>query len=157
MANAKSTSPKLKHNSKTTKIKCVHCNHFKKVQRNDAKWCSSLCKVQESNYRKENAWTEMLFEGTEEQLLKLYGYGPLFVHVNPLKNDLTLIRRAQEDLGNKESWKSEFPGFILYHFVNRPSKPYQVFCTKAKRDLLDDFQKKSFQKQQGQSRMGGGL
>lgn len=144
---------KLKHNAKTTKIKCAHCNHNKNMLQSDAQYCTPLCRVQEGNYRKENGWTELLFEGKEEDIQKLYGYGAHFFDVNPLKNDLILVTRAINTYGTTQSWKLAFPDFIVYYFVNVKAKPFQIFYKESKHKILKDFEKRSAKPKSGTFKM----
>ena len=134
---------KSKQNSKTTKIVCFRCGKSQKVLRNDTKFCSDLCRVQERNFRLENGYSKSLFEGKENELRECYGVPPsLFKVNNPLVDDFYVIKYFLETADIDQSWKKEFPGFIVYHFPNSKLNPYQIYCTKAKFDKWLDYKKK---------------
>ena len=128
---------KLKHNSKATKIKCIRCEKAFLAHRNDAKFCSSLCKVQESLERKENGYTILLVAGSKKELenhfLKLTYTNP-FSFLILSNDDLSKVRNAMA--GNEEkqqtnlSWKFKTIEYLLYCFPHLKKKPFELYCTK---------------------------
>ena len=60
----KTNKQKIKPNAKLSKIKCFRCNCIKEAQRNDAKYCSDLCRVQERNDRIEQGYDNFIVNGT---------------------------------------------------------------------------------------------
>lgn len=134
---------KLKRNSKATPIVCFRCGMPKKVHRNDTRFCSDVCRVQERNFRLENGYAESLFEGKVNELKEFYGAPPSSFKVNnPLAKDSYDIKYFLEAADVDQSWKKEFSGFIVYHFPNSKLKPYQIYCTKAKFAEWKDYEEK---------------
>jgi hypothetical protein len=136
---------KLNRNSKISKIKCLHCFHIEVVYRNDAKYCSTLCRVQESNFRKEKGLTFLLFEGIEEKLQKFYERFSNILQINPLYKDIFEIEKIKNKNATNviQSWKHEFQDFIMYYFVNVKSKPYQIFCNEQKYKKWKDYDQRN--------------
>ena len=82
-------------NAKLSKIKCLRCGIEKIHHRNDAKFCSDLCRVQEMNERKENGFVKMVARGNwaeilgyfkvQENLLNVLSGGPFKWELEALK------------------------------------------------------------------------
>ncbi len=122
-----------KHNSKATKIKCIRCKKEFLAHRNDAKFCSDLCRIQERLERKEKGYIISIVAGNKNELerqLKLEEPKKHF-KILPTDNDISKLRNEiskNEDL--KISWKFETKGYLLYCFPHLKKKPFELYCTK---------------------------
>lgn len=123
----KITTKKIKHNSKITKIKCLHCDHFKMVQRNDAIYCSDLCRVQEENYRTQIGMAKLFIETTYESLKK--EYLDLWLMNSPFQKDFIKIATAFDTNDSQQNWKylNASSRFIIYFTPNSKSKNFKLY------------------------------
>lgn len=132
----------IKHNAKATIIFCCSCLQYKYVLRNDAKFCGPTCRSHEFLFRKEKGYTKLLITGTQEELKKFYwGYTPL-LQPNPLKDDYLKIIRTIELSDMTLSWKEVFDGFLVYHFPNRTTAPFEVFVDLTRFIKGNEYKKK---------------
>ncbi len=123
---------RIKHNAKLTKINCLRCNVLFNAHRNNAKYCSSLCRVQENNFRKEIGLVNYVFSGTFNELKvnlctsdfsKLhYGFDDDFDDIK----DIIEIKKL--DL----PWKYCFKDFIIYHTPHIKKKPFELYFNDSK-------------------------
>ena len=133
-----------KHNSKATKIKCLRCENEFSAHRNDAKFCSDLCRVQERLGRKEKGYIISLVAGNKIELekeFKVQEPKSLF-NIFPIDNDISKLRNEvskNEDL--KLSWKFETKEYLLYCFPHLKKKPFELFCTKEQNNQYVVFAK----------------
>lgn len=143
MTRAKRGTQKIKRNSKTSKIECFRCGVLKTVLRNDTKFCSDLCRVQERIFRQGKGYVNLLFDGPESGLVGCYGYPPAIHKINnPLVEDCWDIKNYLKAASAAQSWKKEFRGFIVYYFHNSKGKPYQIYCNDEKFRKWSDFKEK---------------
>ncbi len=122
-----------KHNSKATKIKCIHCKKDFSANRNDAKFCSNLCRVQERLTRIEKGYTISLVTDNKKELEKLLkSEEPKFLlNILPTDNDISSLRNeVSKNEESKISWKFETKGYLLYCFPHLKKKPFELYCTK---------------------------
>lgn len=117
----------LKHNSKVTEIKCIRCGVKIKVRRNDAKTCSSLCRVQEGIERKEKGYTHRVFRGNKNGLnefLNNIENSP----INMTFNECIIgIREGIKINDNSASWKVDGKGYRLVFFPNNKKHPFELY------------------------------
>ena len=127
----KETKRKIEHNSKVSKIKCLRCGFLTTMLRNDALYCSTLCRVQESNDRKENGKNVKVFSGNKKALLD-------FLNVKNSTGVFLLLEKESEiiidELNKREpnqSFKLEYPSFSLYYNPLNKKKPFSMFITES--------------------------
>src|ERR1035437_3118109 len=125
-----------KYNSKTTKISCVSCNHDREVSKSNAKYCSTLCRVNERNYRIEKGFTYFVFKGSEKELKEFYNKYNIFLLSFPFKNDLHEFETIIKTNNLTKSLKHEYGNYILYYFDNLKVDKYELFYNKSKYDAL---------------------
>lgn len=136
----KSKKRKIRHNSKTTEIKCFRCKSFKISQRKTAKFCSTLCRVQERNDRIENGYTHFIVDGTLQQVADFFdeydklefGFG-FFYEYGEIKD---YISSADVNL----SWKVTLNGFLVYYFANNKKKPFEIYSNDANQTKFERFE-----------------
>lgn len=121
------TQKKLKHNAKTTKIKCVRCEENKIRKRRDAKYCSDLCKVQERLYRIEKGFIKLIVNELEKGLKAFYNEVQ-FQHKNPFIKELQDLEETNTPINYNMPFKLEFKDFILYYFSNKRFKKFEIHC-----------------------------
>ncbi len=135
----KTTKKIVKCNAKRTKIKCLRCNEPFIAERNTAKCCSALCRVQESNFRKENGFLNSVFSGTFNELKNnlntsdftklLYGFD------DDLDDIKDLIDRKKLDL----PWKYSFKDYMIYHIPHIKKKPFELYYNDSKLEKYTKF------------------
>jgi hypothetical protein len=135
----KTNKKKLKPNAKLTKIKCLRCKCFKEAQRNDAKFCSALCRVQERNDRIEKGYDNFIVNGTlhdvKECLNKYnkvqFGFG-FYDELNDLQEHI-------DDADMSVSWKIVIKGILVYYIANNKKKPFEIYFNKRYKDKVNQY------------------
>ena len=123
----KTNKKKLKPNAKLTKIKCLRCNCIKEAQRNDAKFCSALCRVQERNDRIEKGYNNFIVNGT------LHDVNQCFNKYNKVQfgfgfyDDLHDLQEHINDADMSVSWKIVIKGILIYYIANNKKKPFEIY------------------------------
>jgi hypothetical protein len=144
----KTSKKKLKYNAKLTKIMCLRCNCIKEAQRNDAKFCSALCRVQERNDRIEKGYDNFIVQGT---LHDVKGYFNKYNKVQfgfGFYDELNDLQEHINDADMSVSWKIVIKGMLAYYIANNKKKPFEIYFndnykTKlAKYELTNGLMKK---------------
>ena len=116
---------KLRPNAKLTKIKCLRCNCIKEAQRNDAKFCSDLCRVQERNNRIEKGFDNFIVRGT---LHDIKGYFNKYKMVRfGFYDELNDLQEHIDDADMSVSWKIVIKGILIYYIANNKKKPFEIY------------------------------
>lgn len=137
----KNKKRKQKPNSKVTKIKCFRCNELFKSRRNDAKFCSSLCRVQERNFRIENGLEYLVFSGTGYKLkMFLFKFYELKYNFG-FSEDYYEIKGFAEQNDMNKSWKFQSNEYIVYYSPTNKKNPYEVYFSQKKYGKLMSFNK----------------
>jgi hypothetical protein len=128
----KAIKRKIKYNSKIIKMACLRCNEPFDAYRYDTKFCSDLCRVQESNERKEKGYIKLMFKGS---LLELETF--LNDFKNPFdnsrfSNDFDDIEDSLNNIGHNKSWKHEFNDFMVYCFPENKKSPFELYYNQEK-------------------------
>jgi hypothetical protein len=127
----KETKRKIEHNSKVSKIKCLRCGFLTTMLRNDALYCSTLCRVQESNDRKENGKNVKVFSGNKKALqdfLNTKNNTGVFLL---LENESEIIIDELNKREINDSFKLVYPSFSLYYNPLNKKKPFSMFITES--------------------------
>src|ERR1700758_5626102 len=135
------TKRRLKHNTKVNKIRCLRCSIENQTFRNATKFCSDLCRVQESNRRKELGFNHLEFEGTLEGLTSFLNDYNKSVKGLPYNDELDDIKDEIILKDMKYSWRKEFSDFLLYYIPGIKKKPYQLFFNEDKHAKLKLYEK----------------
>ncbi len=133
---------KIALNSKVTKTWCVRCQKAFNSHRNDAKFCTDLCRVQEGIERKENNMVELVLKGSKSDLQNYlhpkYSFSVLGVLSAIVKNPnefypITEALRLNNVNQEKKSWKIVTNEYWLYCFPNIKKYPFELYFTKQKK------------------------
>lgn len=136
----KTNKKKLKPNAKLTKIKCLRCNCIKEAQRNDAKFCSDLCRVQERNDRIEKGYDNFIVNGT------LYDVKECFNNYNKVQfgfgfyDDLHDLQEHINDTDMSVSWKIVIKGMLVYYIANNKKKPFEIYFNDNYKTKLANYE-----------------
>jgi hypothetical protein len=133
---------KIKYNSKRTKIKCLHGNHSKPVNREEAIFCSALCRVQEENYRKQIGMAKLFIETSYESLRK--EYLDLWIMNTSFQKDFIEIATAFKTYGSKENWKylNASNRFIIYFSQHSKTKNFKLYYNQELDKQFKDIKKR---------------
>ena len=127
----KETKRKIEHNSKVSKIKCLRCGFLTTMLRNDALYCSTLCRVQESNDRKENGKNVKVFSGNKKALQDFLNTKNSTGVFLLLENESEIIIDELNKREINDSFKLEYPSFSLYYNPLNKKKPFSMFITES--------------------------
>jgi hypothetical protein len=127
----KETKRKIEHNSKVSKIKCLRCGFLTTMLRNDALYCSTLCRVQESNDRKENGKNVKVFSGNKKALLDFLNLKNSTGVFLLLENESEIIIDELNKREINDSFKIEYPSFSIYYNPLNKKKPFSMFITES--------------------------
>jgi len=127
----KETKRKIVHNSKISKIKCLRCGCLTTMLRNDALYCSTLCRVQESNDRKENGKNVKVFSGNKKALQDFLNTKNSTGVFLLLENESEIIIDELIKREINDSFKLEYASFSLYYNPLNKKKPFSMFITES--------------------------
>jgi hypothetical protein len=118
---------KYKPNSKLTEGKCLRCSIVFKSFRNDARYCSTLCRVQERNYRIENKINNLVSSGSLDELksfMNRFLNQSIFKGLEDEFEDfIELYLKTNNELG----WKYKSKNILVYYFIKKNKKELQLF------------------------------
>ena len=130
---------KIKHNSKVTIINCLRCCKAFRSMRNDAKFCSALCRVQERNFRVENGLEYWVFTGSGQNLKSfLLKHNELRFNFG-FSEDYDDIKCFAEQNDMSKSWKFHSSGFVVYYSPSNKKSPYEMYFNQQKYDKLKSY------------------
>jgi hypothetical protein len=145
----KTSKKKLKYNAKLTKIMCLRCNCIKEAQRNDAKFCSDLCRVQERNDRIEKGYDNFIVQGTLADVKEYFNKYNKVQFGFGFYDELNDLQEHINDADMSVSWKIVIKGMLAYYIANNKKKPFEIYFndnynTKlAKYELTNSLMKKT--------------
>jgi len=145
----KTSKKKLKYNAKLTKIMCLRCNCIKEAQRNDAKFCSDLCRVQERNDRIEKGYDNFIVNGTLHDVKGYFNKYKMVQFGFGFYDELNDLQEHINDADMSVSWKIVIKGMLAYYIANNKKKPFEIYFndnynTKlAKYELTNSLMKKT--------------
>ena len=128
----KTIKRKLKYNSKIIKMTCFRSNTAFEAYRTDTKYCSDLCRVQESNERKEKGYIKLVFKGTLSGLGNFLGDFKNPYDQTRFSDDYDDIKEILDNTGHNKSWKHEFRSFMVYYFPENKKAPFEMYYKEVK-------------------------
>ena len=122
-----------KYNSKTTEIWCVRCCKLRKVSKSNGKYCSTLCRNNERNYRIYKGLTYSKFKGSRNALKEYYAQCdiPLLISF-PFRDELNEFDNLLKTNNMSKSWKQEYGNYILYYFENLKVDKFELYYNEIK-------------------------
>ena len=123
----KTSKKKLKYNAKLTKIMCLRCKCFKEAQRNDAKFCSDLCRVQERNDRIEKGYDNFIVQGTLADVKEYFNKYNKVQFSFGFYDELNDLQEHINDADMSVSWKIVIKGMLAYYIANNKKKPFEIY------------------------------
>jgi hypothetical protein len=136
----KTNKKKLKPNAKLTKIKCLRCNCIKEAQRNDAKFCSDLCRVQERNDRIEKGYDNFIVNGTLHDVKECFNKYNKVQFGFGFYDELNYLQEHIDDSDMSVSWKIVFKGILVYYIANNKKKPFEIYFNDNYKTKLATFE-----------------
>lgn len=127
----------LKHNSKTTDIRCIRCGEKIKARRNDRKTCSGLCRVQEGKERKEKGYLHRVFNGTKKDLDTFLNKIIDLRSFSHFYNISIEIRNGIKMNDKSNCWKIDKKDFRLVFFPSNKKRPFELYFTQSKKVVFD--------------------
>ena len=135
----KTNKKKLKPNAKLTKIMCLRCKCFKEAQRNDAKFCSDLCRVQERNDRIEKGYDNFILNGTLHDVKEYFNKYKMVRFGFGFYDELNDLQEHIDDADMSVSWKIVIKGILVYYIANNKKKPFEIYFNKRYKDKVDQY------------------
>jgi hypothetical protein len=136
----KTNKKKLKPNAKLTKIKCLRCNCIKEAQRNDAKFCSDLCRVQERNDRIEKGYDNFIVNGTLHDVKEYFNKHKMVQFCFGFYDELNDLQEHINDADMSVSWKIVIKGILVYYIANNKKKPFEIYFNDNYKTKLATFE-----------------
>lgn len=120
---------KISKNSKITRFSCIRCQTMSVKTRRDSKYCSDLCRVQESNDRKEAGFTHRVCKGTQREVREYFRNAISALDYGRLGTIRFDIEEWLERLTTADIQKQEFDGILIYHYPHIKKAPFDVYLT----------------------------
>ncbi len=119
-------------NAKLSKIKCLRCGIEKIHHRNDAKFCSDLCRVQEMNERKENGYIKIAARGNWTDILSYFKAPDTPLNIllgGPFKWELEALNEMKRVLKESAVEKIQKRGMLLYYLPHLKNGQYELYVS----------------------------